>query len=71
MAAVQVLQHVNALFEHDAGMIAGGPAVAHDQLVLGVPADAERQRLKLHARAMPAGIGHDEGRGPRALAGLH
>ena len=57
------------LFRHDARVVARGAAVAHDQVVIRLAADAEGQRLEFDAHAMARGIHDDQGRRLRRMRG--
>ncbi len=57
-----------AVFEHDPRVRARSPAVANDQVVLRLPADAERQRLDGDARAVPVGVHHHQRSAAAAVA---
>src|SRR5205823_15128489 len=60
MPAAFVLQDVLTVLRHNPGVVARRAAVADDQVILGMPADAKRQRLELEACAVSAGVHHEE-----------
>ena len=45
VAAAEVFDDVGSVFRNDAGVLAGGPVVAEDQIVIGLAAEQKRQRL--------------------------
>ncbi len=60
MPAAQILDRVFAVCENDLGVVAGGAAVAQDQMAVGLAADLERHGLDFNARAVAVGIDHDQ-----------
>ena len=62
--AAAVLQHVHAIFHHDARVRPRDPAVAQDQVILRLPPDQKRNWIHRHSLAMAVGIHHDERRRP-------
>jgi len=58
--AVQVFEDVLAVLRDDAGVIAGRAVIAQHQMIIGVPAQQERQRIDTHPRALARGMQNQE-----------
>src|SRR5262249_31305045 len=69
MAAVQVLEPVFALLQNDVRVHSGRAIVAHYQLIIRLPADAERIAADRHGRAMSGRIYDDQRRRITELVG--
>src|ERR1700722_3892430 len=70
VAAAQILDDVGAVFRNDASVLAGGPVVAQDQIVIGLAAQLKRKRLQRDPRSLAGGRKHQQSGGWERGAGV-